>query len=68
MPCSSSRVLALLDEGIRLTGAFQMVVFPQAIGTLWQIDHERSVQDSGMVWETILNDGGCNGTRKYGTD
>lgn len=55
---SSNRALALLDEGIHLTGAFQMAGFPRAIGTLWQVDDERSVQVSERVWETMLNDDG----------
>jgi tetratricopeptide (TPR) repeat protein len=52
---SGNRVLNLLDEGIHLTGAFQMAGFPQAIGTLWQVDDERSGQISKGVWEGMLS-------------
>ncbi|KAG4433811.1 hypothetical protein IFR05_010693 [Cadophora sp. M221] len=52
---SSNRELDLLDEGIHLTGAFQMAGFPQTIGTLWQVDDERSGVVSQIVWDTMLN-------------
>jgi tetratricopeptide (TPR) repeat protein len=61
---SSNRVLDLLDEGIHLTGAFQMAGFPQTIGTLWQVEDERSVQISKMVWENMLSDGGVVNVEK----
>jgi CHAT domain-containing protein len=60
---SSNRVLDLLDEGIHLTGAFQMAGFPQAIGTLWQVDDERSGVISQMVWDSMLN---ADGTVDFG--
>jgi len=52
---SSSRELNLLDEGIHLTGAFQMAGFPRVIGSLWQVDDERSGVVSQMVWKRMLN-------------
>lgn len=55
---SSNRELDLLDEGIHLTGAFQMAGFPQTIGTLWQVDDERSGVVSQVVWDTMLNPDG----------
>jgi CHAT domain-containing protein len=61
---SSNRVLDLLDEGIHLTGAFQMAGFPQAIGTLWQVDDERSGVVSQMVWDSMLNSDGTVDFRK----
>ncbi|KAH8586463.1 CHAT domain-containing protein [Bisporella sp. PMI_857] len=51
---SSNRAMDLLDEGIHLTGAFQMAGFPQAIGSLWQVDDERSAVVSRIVWDTML--------------
>ena len=55
---SSNRALDLLDEGIHLTGAFQMAGFPQAIGTLWQVDDERSGVVSQIVWDSMLSPDG----------
>ncbi|KAG4410939.1 hypothetical protein IFR04_015925 [Cadophora malorum] len=56
---SSNRELDLLDEGIHLTGAFQMAGFAQAIGTLWQVDDERSGLISQTVWDTMLTETGA---------
>ncbi|KAH7360966.1 CHAT domain-containing protein [Rhexocercosporidium sp. MPI-PUGE-AT-0058] len=55
---ASNRELDLLDEGIHLTGAFQMAGFPQTIGTLWQVDDERSGIVSQLVWDKMLNPDG----------
>ncbi|KAL2073061.1 hypothetical protein VTL71DRAFT_10385 [Oculimacula yallundae] len=55
---SSTRELDLLDEGIHLTGAFQLAGFPQTIGTLWQVDDERSAIVSQIVWDTMLQSDG----------
>ncbi|EPE31134.1 hypothetical protein GLAREA_04101 [Glarea lozoyensis ATCC 20868] len=60
---SSNRTIDLLDEGIHLTGAFQMAGFPRSIGSLWQVDDERSGMVSKIVWENML---GVDGTIDYG--
>ncbi|EHL02908.1 hypothetical protein M7I_0873 [Glarea lozoyensis 74030] len=51
------------NEGIHLTGAFQMAGFPRSIGSLWQVDDERSGMVSKIVWENML---GVDGTIDYG--
>ncbi|KAH9210923.1 hypothetical protein DL95DRAFT_307074 [Leptodontidium sp. 2 PMI_412] len=61
-PSNSSLLLSDWETnpltGIHLTGAFQMAGFPQTIGTLWQVDDERSGVVSQVVWDTMLNPDG----------
>ncbi|KAE8414640.1 CHAT domain-containing protein [Aspergillus pseudocaelatus] len=56
------RAAALLDEGIHLAAAFQLASFPQAVGTLWQVNDRRAMQVSRRVWEVLI---GENGRLRY---
>ena len=53
---SKNRMTDLLDEGIHLTGAFQLAGFSHVIGTLWRIDDKESVQFARSVYQFIRND------------
>ena len=54
---ASNNVEGLLDEGIHLTGSFQLAGFRHVIGTIWQIDDRRSVGVARDVYRTIGKDG-----------
>ena len=54
---ANNRVLDLLDEGIHLTGACQLAGFPFVVGTLWQLDDEKSVQLTNEVYSAMVENG-----------
>ena len=52
---ANQRVESLFDEGIHMTGAFQLAGFSHVVGTLWQITDEQAVEVSRSVYEVVLN-------------
>ena len=54
---ATTRVPGLFDEGIHLTGAFQLSGFPHVIGTLWQISDHGSVAIADTVYRLMVEGG-----------
>jgi tetratricopeptide (TPR) repeat protein len=53
-----SRATELLDEGIHLTGAFQLAGFPHVIGTLWAISDQLAVEIASAFYADLSTSAG----------
>jgi tetratricopeptide (TPR) repeat protein len=53
-----SGAVNLLDEAIHLASAFQLIGFPHVIGTLWEVDDEKSTEIALMLYENLRADDG----------
>jgi CHAT domain-containing protein len=60
--CSAAenQVEDLIDEGIHLTGAFQLAGFPSVVGTLWHVSDEHSVTVAMEVYREM-----CKTSKKF---
>lgn len=54
---SSNDAQGLLDEGLHLVGACQLVGFQHVVGSLWEVPDEHCVQMARVVYRTIVEEG-----------
>ncbi|KAF1963461.1 TPR domain-containing protein [Byssothecium circinans] len=53
----ANKVDKLVDEGIHLVSAFQLVGFRHVVGTLWEVSNSHCVDVARVFYETIRNEG-----------
>jgi CHAT domain-containing protein len=60
--CSTAEnaVTELLDENIHIAGTFQLIGFPNVIGTLWSVSDRAAVATAGSFYTHLLSKGNEN--------